>query len=271
MPTDRRLNVLVLGDDSTAEMQPLREAKSQLFADDDLRRSRDAAPALAESAEQVDCFPDLIVVCQNWPDEFSADDVRDLLESFPLARLVCGYGPWSESDGRTRATWPSGCRVPVAHAARRIAREADSLRSGRTVGLPPLTAARDEVFEFGYACPKSPPSSLDGWTVSVVSPDAALRRMLIAAATTARCRIVSETEPCGCRLVLWDADPWSPDQRRKLLDLRERSPAATIVAVAGLPCAGLTEELLVAGADRVVSKLASLEQLFSAATQPAEV
>ncbi len=65
---------------------------------------------------------------------------------YPLARLVCCYGPWCASDGRTRDIWPLAVRVPVDAAAERIRRELEVL-SGRRQPLP-LTASRDEDLSF---------------------------------------------------------------------------------------------------------------------------
>lgn len=264
MPTDRRLNVLVLGDDSTADMEPVREALRCVSAIVDLRSARDATTLTDRAQVNDPWFPDLIVVCQNWPDEFSSANVHELLATYPLSRLVCCYGPWCESDGRNRSIWPSGCRVPVAHAARRITREVDSLRSGGTDEPPPLTAARDEVFEFECAKAILNSQAVSKVPGTVVSPDPALRRMLTAAFTACGGRVLPESEAGGCRFVLWDADPWSPVRRQMLIDLRDRSPSAAIIAVVGLACASFTEELLAAGANRVIPKLAPLEQLAAA-------
>src|SRR5689334_14139382 len=67
--------------------------------------------------------PDLIVVLQSWSDQFSEKDVYDLLSQCPLARIVCCFGPWCDSDGRTYSIWPLAVRVPVVAAAGRLLRE----------------------------------------------------------------------------------------------------------------------------------------------------
>jgi hypothetical protein len=63
-----------------------------------------------------------------------------------LARLICCYGPWCASDGRTRDVWPLSIRVPTALASRRIDLELEVL-TGTRWPLP-LTASRDEIFLF---------------------------------------------------------------------------------------------------------------------------
>ena len=59
--------------------------------------------------------PDLIVVIQETPDQFSNHDVQQLLGIWPLARLVVCYGTWCNGDGRTRDAWPQATRAFTFH------------------------------------------------------------------------------------------------------------------------------------------------------------
>jgi hypothetical protein len=87
---------------------------------------------------------DLIVVCQSWSDEYTAREVTALLSAAPLARLLCVYGRWCDSDGRTRNIWPLAVRVPAVEFEARLQREINVLE-GRDAPLP-LTATRTEIF-----------------------------------------------------------------------------------------------------------------------------
>jgi CheY-like chemotaxis protein len=261
MSTDRRLNVLLLGDDSTAEMRPVRDTLCERTANTEQRHFRGVASAIASLQGDEDWHPDLIVVCQTWPDEFSSPDLHALLSTFPLARLMCCHGPWCESDGRSRSIWPSGCRVPVAHARRRLASEAVGLQTGRTDRLPPLTASRDELFEFEYADAWRVPRRLDGCGFAVHSPDAAYRRVLVDTLRAAGGLSVSESNAL-CRVVLYDADPWTPVIRTQIaLCHAGGNQSIQIVALTGIAHAGMVDELKVAGADRVVAKPVPLGEL----------
>lgn len=95
--------------------------------------------------------PDLVIVCQSWPDEFSAEEVSAVLGRWPLAQWVCCYGAWCDSDGRTRTIWPISVRVPVREATSRLNRVWQVVTESRSQPLP-LTASRDEAFEFDH-CP----------------------------------------------------------------------------------------------------------------------
>jgi hypothetical protein len=138
------LNVLIVGNASTSEMQPavgFLADRNSIFAVDHAS-DVDAAVRIVNDGKSAD----LVVVCQHGPDEYSASDVRRLLSALPLARIVCCYGPWCASDGRTRDIWPPAVRVPASLAAGRFERELAVLR-GEIAPLP-LTASLDEIYEF---------------------------------------------------------------------------------------------------------------------------
>ncbi len=90
--------------------------------------------------------PELILVCQQWPEEYTRDEISLLLETFPLSRIVVSYSAWCASDGRTRDLWPIAIRVDLNLAARRIQQELEVLEGVRSP--LPLTAGYDEIFVF---------------------------------------------------------------------------------------------------------------------------
>jgi hypothetical protein len=142
-------NLLVIGDFFSPMMTPLRafvECLVEAGCDAHFAaRVADVQPSPADD----DWFPELVVVCQHSSDEFTTPDVHRLIGLFPLARLVCCYGPWCASDGRTRDIWPLAVRVPVELAPDRLRRELEVLSASRQP--LPLTASRDEIFLFDNA------------------------------------------------------------------------------------------------------------------------
>lgn len=98
-----------------------------------------------------DYSPDLVLVLQHWSDEFNQSEVDNLLNTFPLARVVCCYGSWCESDQRTRQVWPAAVRVPVEQIQERIDLECKVLL-GKALPLD-RTAGLDEVFAFQHRVP----------------------------------------------------------------------------------------------------------------------
>ncbi len=157
-----RIAVLVIGRAFSPEMAGVERRVEELARDAaDVRIAATVADALAKSAADG-WHADLVIVCQHWPDEYTAAEVRAVLRAFPLARLVCCYGSWCSSDGRTRDVWPLAVRVPAEWAARRIALELEVL-AGTRWPLP-LTASRDEIFLFDPEMGiETPAASTDLW------------------------------------------------------------------------------------------------------------
>jgi hypothetical protein len=120
-------------------MRPVEAAVGARFPDSRLRRI-DRLPAAGPAALAAD----LIVVCQSWSDEYTAGEVAALLSAAPVARLLCVYGRWCDSDGRTRHVWPLAVRAPAAEFEGRLQREINVLRG--TEPPLPLTATRTEIF-----------------------------------------------------------------------------------------------------------------------------
>jgi hypothetical protein len=143
--------ILIVGDLFAPDMWLVRQRIEELArAGREVRAFLRVAEAVA-NCSLVTRHPDLAVICQHWPDEFTPREVRELLKAFPLARLVCCYGPWCASDGRTRDVWPLAVRVPAALSARRIDLELEVLQGSRAP--LPLTASRDEIFLFDPEMP----------------------------------------------------------------------------------------------------------------------
>jgi hypothetical protein len=151
------LTLLVVGDLFAPEMQVVERRVEELaLGACDVRIAAKVSEALTRCSSEM-WYPDLVTICQLWPDEYTAAEVRQLLGAFPLARLICCYGPWCSSDGRTRDVWPLSIRVPAAFAAQRIALELEVL-AGTRWPLP-LTASRDEIVLFDPEIPIEAPAS----------------------------------------------------------------------------------------------------------------
>jgi hypothetical protein len=204
-------------------------------------------------------YPELIVALQTWPDQFSAGEVRSLMSLAPLARIVCVYGAWCDSEGRTRVNWPLSVRVAVPGARERIVRELASIR-GEAAVLP-ITAGRGEIFAADFGWPHR--AALVSRQLAVASPDRRWRQMLSSAIASGGHPIVDlEDSTCPPESIVWDADPWDKARALSLQSLRNRFPHATIVASVGFMRDDLAEELRVAGADTVWFKLAPLSTLL---------
>jgi hypothetical protein len=199
--------------------------------------------------------PDLIVVLQQHPDDHSPQQVRDLLNSCPLSRLIIGYGPWCESDGRTRQLWPPACRVPEGRLLPRVRRELAVVR-GESPALP-LTADRDECWEHDFATVAT--AAARPLSVAVSTPDPAVAEWLAEALTTAGHRIVASESAAD--VLLFDADPWNAQRSDVLKNILRQHVTLPVVALAGYLRKAEQQSLRESGVRSVASKLAPLSEL----------
>ena len=269
------MKVLVLGNSRTPEMRPAISCIEQHAAEGVLEQveSIDEAVRLAFRRHW---FPDLGIVCQHWPDEFSRSDAERLLSLLPVTRWVCCFGAWCESDGRNRDIWPLSVRVPARCAAPRIRRELAVLADERSA--LPLTAARDEVFEFDCLDPlpeqqESQKEKGNGRSVLVKSPDFALRESISCLLSAAGYWIPADSKDAASDpastirnpqsairnldAVVWDVDPWSDLVLLQLRDFSMQNPGAAIIALAGFAHAEDVQAARSCGADAIVTKLAA--------------
>jgi hypothetical protein len=197
----------------------------------------------------VDEFPDLIVVLQSWPNEFSVTDVNHLLAFAPLARVVVCYGAWCESDGRNLSIWPPSIRVPVWAAQSRIEREWRLLLAPDKQCVLPWSASREEIFaaEQPTIIPQLPPQK-----VLIDSPDQAFRQYVVERLNESG-HAVCNDDPS---VLMFDADPWGSMRIDALKSLRLTHPNAIVFAMANLVQPPLVEQLLDYGVEKVLPKIA---------------
>ncbi len=89
--------------------------------------------------------PDVIVVAQAYPGQFSHHAIDQLRRLAPLARVLGLFGSWCEGETRTGEPWPAAIRIYWHQWPPRARQEIARLRDGRcsTWSLP-LTAGDEE-------------------------------------------------------------------------------------------------------------------------------
>ncbi len=120
------------------------------------------------------------LVLQSSPEQFAQRDIELLLGKTIMSSLVCCYGPWCESSGRSTSHWPQSVRIPARMAASAIVVQLQKLAQGQ----PTLSslAASEEAFSFRtipgppLATVYSRRSGNRPLAAVVVSHDTALRR-----------------------------------------------------------------------------------------------
>ncbi|MCA9018273.1 MAG: hypothetical protein KDA77_23325, partial [Planctomycetaceae bacterium] len=258
----RQKMVLIVGNDHTCEMQPV----------------RDAVPEICSGAQTVRCaslegipgearFPDLILLCQNWPDEFDPHTLNDLVSRFPVSRFICCYGVWSEADGRTRSNLPLSIRVPARCVITRLQLEWEIIRGDREAF--PLTSGRDEMFLI-EASHHSLQLAVQGEAplIRVVSGDRAYQIMLEEMIVSWGGRISQDMCDKGTNLVIMDLDPWE----RVVHELETQTTVtAPMIGVMGL---AHPETIAVAkrwGIETLICKVAPEQELFQAVKRSLQV
>lgn len=256
------LRASVIGDTSPAEFQPAVEQVHQNLAAANLRW--ETGFEAFRQAIAAGWWPELIIILQAWPDQLSVQEVEELISLCPLARIVCCFGPWCDSDGRTRSIWPLGVRVPAAAFASRFEHELALMSHRREGGPLPLTASRTEIFEFDFAHPATRrPIASD---VSVISPDGRFREMIASALRNAG-STVAELHNARPATIVFDADPWDANRATELAHLRSTHPRSQLIACVGFSRPHVDAELRGAGADTVWLKLAPLTELIEHAVR----
>ena len=248
------ISLLTIGQTDRAESTPLAEWLAASLQPADTKHFRDLTAALQETS-RTNWIPDLIVIVQSWPDEFSPSEIASLFTFAPLARVVVAYGAWCESDGRNRHLWPLAVRVSLPGAAARIEREWRLLNEQNGVAPLPLSAAREEVFAADHP-PLEKTSSPQ--TVLVVSPDPAYRRFLhelLASAGHTASRADAPTVDSQPTAILFDADPWDEARADQLRSLLQRHPTANTIALMSLPHSEHQAAIIGSGACTVLPKL----------------
>lgn len=247
-------NFLTVGQVSRTEARPLAEWLATALQDSHSKHFSDLTAALSET-ERTNWIPDLAVIVQSWPDEFSPSEIASLFAFAPLARIVVAYGAWCESDGRNRHLWPLAVRVPLRSAAARIEREWQLLHDARGLEPLPLSASRDEVFAADHP-PLAKTSSPQA--ILVVSPDPVYRRYLNELLTFAghTANAVDATAPTPrITALLFDADPWNEARSDLLRSLLKRHPEANTIGVMSSPHPDHEAAIIALGVTSMLPKL----------------
>lgn len=221
------------------------------------RRRQFHSPAEALAADGSP--PDLMVVVQHRPWEFSPRDAEQLVADQPLAELVVALGVWCGSSMRSERIWPEAVVVPLWSARHRLSLLQDVLAERRS--RLPVTAGRDEAVLFDAALfdGTSPATGKSATTVSIVSPDGAVRAML-----ADQCHLVGVSPlPCGSvttgSVVLLDVttERWTR-LRSDVATIRRRNPNGRLIALAAVPSEAEIAALRRLGVDAVLPKPFSL-------------
>jgi DNA-binding NarL/FixJ family response regulator len=220
--------------------------------------------AAAELVSDGRIVPDVIVLAQAFPGQFSADAVDQLRRAAPLARVVGLLGSWCEGETRTGWPWPAAIRVYWHQWQPQCEQELSRIAAGKasTWGLP-ITAGDEErllaashqpfAVKKGHVAVSTPLFDMQDWlqricrrrgySTSWIRPHRPVERGPATAA------VFDADECCGKEL----------DALKRLVDALEPAPVVTLM---DFPRLESRDRALAAGARAVLSKPLLVEDLF---------
>lgn len=245
------LRILLIGLPAPGRLDAAKTAVGNLCAEPDFEAAHSIS-GFRKSWSPVEVPPDLILIFQDWPEQFTPEEADWLLSTYPTARIICAYSGWCESDGRTRTVWPHAVRVPQQRLPDRLRREVQVV-TGSHSPLP-LTASRREGFLFEHH-PEQVLPDVSQHSIRVVTPDRVLSDTLT--------DLLGMPQPSDDPpdVIFFDVDPWCAQTQAELQGFARHYPRARLIALAGFPGHAPVDEITACGAAAVLPKLLTASQL----------
>jgi len=254
-----RISILLVGSTDRSEF---REARAVLDESARVVAAADVPSALVVLAEGR-IVPELIVVAQAYPGQFSHAVVDRMRRLAPLARVLGLLGSWCEGETRTGQPWPAAVRIYwhqwEAYVRREIARASEGAAS--TWSLP-VTASEEERLLFA----REPSGRREG-LIAISTPEFEMQDWLRAACTRRGYSSVWLLPHAGAHVegataAIFDGDDCRGDEAESLEHLAAALGPVPIIALMDFPRIDDRSRALAAGAKAVVSKPFLIEDLF---------
>jgi DNA-binding NarL/FixJ family response regulator len=254
-----RLSIMLVGDAGRTEFRDARICLDRWGVVHGFSEIAAAAAALAE-AEVV---PDVIVVAQAFPGQFSHQAIEQLRRLAPLARVGGLMGSWCEGEMRTGSPWPGVVRTYWHQWTARCNRELRRLARGQCCSwaLPP-TATEEERLLTNTAEPRPRQDGvvvICAWSHEAADwLSAACRRRGFATIwqrtpTTARAR--------GATAIIFDGGSFDEVEYQQLQHLAATVRPTPVLALLAFPRLEDQRRALSAGAAAVLSKPLAVDDL----------
>ena len=220
--------------------------------------------AAAASLEAGRFAPDLIVMAQAYPGQFSSESIDRLRRLAPVAPIIGLLGSWCEGEMRTGDPWPAATRVYWHQWAARCEQELDRLRRGECSSWAlPATAGEEERL---LAAADRRWTARQGH-VLIRSAEFEMQRWLAAACrkrnlTTGWLRPRQSPPAQGATAAIFDAGACLDEELDQLDDLAAALAPTPVVALLEFPRIDDHDRALAAGAAAVCSKPLLIDDLF---------
>ncbi|MCE5268979.1 MAG: hypothetical protein LLG00_13970 [Planctomycetaceae bacterium] len=271
-----RLVLLLLGE---AERPEFREAHACVERWGVVRAIEDISAA-ASAVSDGHVAPDLIVVAQSRPGEFSHQAIDKLRRQAPLARIVGLMGSWCEGEMRSGSPWPATARVYWHQWPIRCNRQFRRFAGGQTSSWTlPVTATEEErlLADCGAGCQPAPHDGdianptyqHAGGLIAIRSRSREIGNWLLMACrarglTAVLQRRSGDVQIEGAAAAIFDAGKSNEEEFAELSNFAAAVRPSPTIALLPFPRVEDCRRALSAGATTVISKPAALDDLYAA-------
>lgn len=220
--------------------------------------------AAVDAVASGDLAPDLIVVAQSFPGQFSSASIDRLRRAAPLARLLGLLGTWCEGETRTGQPWPAAIRIYWHEWQSRVEQEIARLREGAcSTWALPITASEEERL---LLLADEPTGAREG-RIAVWTPHFDMQDWLRAACRRRGYETVwlephRPVETLEATAAIFDGNECRAEEAQSLQRLSDALGPVPIIALLEFPRVEDHARALAAGARAVLSKPLLMEDLF---------
>jgi hypothetical protein len=283
------LSILLIGDASRPDFRGSRTSLGKWGSVVNFADAESAVGALSEGRVS----PDVIVVAQAFPGQFSHETIDRLRRLAPLALLLGVMGSWCEGETRSGSPWPATVRTYWHHWPARGDRQLRRLAMGQSCSWAlPLTASDEERLLADAASPSfsplragasqkpcrgggstpPPPVPNSGTLIVIRSHSREMGEWLSAACRGRGFAAIWQRDPVfthveGAAAALFDATDLCDDECDALRRFAAALRPAPAIALSSFPRIEDHRRALSAGASVALSKPLLLEDLFDAVDQ----
>ncbi len=236
--------VHLFGDDSPPEFGPAldclrKHAITHHCAADSLTVHRDST-AGGSLSQPLLSSPDVILLLQNRPGQWSAEMVERLHARWPLARLVALLGSWCEGEPRTGRPLPGVARVLWHQWEAVFGRYWESAGDAPHPWRLPRTQAATEPFLADVIEPargsrlSSPRPLVAIEAVETAGFEALADACRAAGYAVARWRADAPREVQGAAVLVWDEPGWSHEDLDRLQSCVLGAAEVPVIAILGM-------------------------------------
>jgi len=153
-----RVHVLLIGNQRRTEFRAIKPSLTPVAVTAE-------APNLPQGyvlVERGEFFPDLVLLLQSYPGEFSAGPLDALRRLLPLAGMGVILGPWCEGEGRSGKPLSGAWRIYWHQWSARWGQQIQRWQEGQCPlwGLPATSIEEDRLLAASSPLPRLPPQKI---------------------------------------------------------------------------------------------------------------